>query len=311
MDNTTKEHATFSSVLDREADSSEEGDVINVSGHRQELDRNFRVWSICALSIATDNAWAAGAGSLVVSLYDGGGPGVLYGLVGASFFYIFVVASLAELASAIPSSAGVYHWSSVTSGRYGRICSFFAGWWNLLAWTFGTAGSCLFGANAILAMYTLYHPDFTPQRWQIFIAMLAITWLDCLVVLYGQRIISRIATSCGGACLLICLVSLLVCAIMPSHNGHGYASSRTVWTDWQNETGWSNNGFVFLAGMLNGVFAIGTPDAAAHVSEEIPNPRRNVPIAMVAQLSGGFVSTFCFLCRNRMRSHDCKNMLRY
>jgi hypothetical protein len=41
------------------------GEIINVSGHAQELDRNFGFWSICAVSIVADNAWAAGGGSLV------------------------------------------------------------------------------------------------------------------------------------------------------------------------------------------------------------------------------------------------------
>jgi len=65
-------------------------------------------------------------------LYNGGGPGVLYGLLASIFFYSTIAASLAELASALPSSANVYHWSSVTAGRYGKIVSFYAGWWNCL-----------------------------------------------------------------------------------------------------------------------------------------------------------------------------------
>jgi amino acid transporter len=37
----------------------------------------------------------------------------------------------------MPSSAGVYHWASITPGpRFGRICGWFAGWWNFLAWNF-------------------------------------------------------------------------------------------------------------------------------------------------------------------------------
>lgn len=40
-----------------------------------------------------------------------------------------------ELASSMPSSAGVYHWASITPGpKYGRICGWFAGWWNTFAW---------------------------------------------------------------------------------------------------------------------------------------------------------------------------------
>jgi len=104
------------------------GQFINVSGHPQELDRNFGFWSICAISIVADDAWAAGAGSLVTSLYDGGPPGVLYEFVVVSIFYFFIGASLAELASAIPSSAAVYHWASVTPGpRWSRVCSWYAG----------------------------------------------------------------------------------------------------------------------------------------------------------------------------------------
>lgn len=94
--------------------------LVNVSGHVQEVDRNFGFWSICAIGVVADNAWGAGGGALVTALYNGGSPGVLYGLIAATFFYVFIGASLAELASAIPSSANVYHWASVTAGpKYG------------------------------------------------------------------------------------------------------------------------------------------------------------------------------------------------
>ena len=40
-------------------------ELINTSGHVQQLDRNFGFWSICAVSVVADNAWGASAGSLV------------------------------------------------------------------------------------------------------------------------------------------------------------------------------------------------------------------------------------------------------
>ena len=36
---------------------------INASGHRQELDRNFNLLSICALAITTGNTWVALGGT--------------------------------------------------------------------------------------------------------------------------------------------------------------------------------------------------------------------------------------------------------
>jgi len=41
-----------------------------------------------------------------------------------------IAACIAEMASAIPSSAGVYHWASVTGGaRFGKVIGFYAGWY--------------------------------------------------------------------------------------------------------------------------------------------------------------------------------------
>ena len=59
-------------------------------------------------------------------------------------------------------------------------------------------------------------------------------------------------------------------------------------------TGYGSAGFVFLAGMLNGAYAIGTVDGVCHLCEEIPNPRVNVPKGMAAQLGAGFLTTFFF-----------------
>lgn len=102
--------------------------LINPSGHRQELDRNFSLLSLCGLAISSGNDWIALGGSVAVAIYDGGPPGVLYEFIASNVVYWLIAASLAELASAMPSSGGVYHWASVTGGRYGRVCGWFAGW---------------------------------------------------------------------------------------------------------------------------------------------------------------------------------------
>ena len=54
--------------------------VVNASGHAQELDRQFGFWSIVCFGFLVDNAWMAGAGALVTSFYNGGGPGVIFEL---------------------------------------------------------------------------------------------------------------------------------------------------------------------------------------------------------------------------------------
>jgi hypothetical protein len=53
------------------------------------------------------------------------------------------------------------------------------------------------------------------------------------------------------------------------------------------------NGMAFIAGMLNGAFTIGSPDAVTHMAEEMPSPRKDLPKAIAAQLISGAISKQC------------------
>lgn len=241
---------------------------INPSGHRQELDRNFSLLSLCGLGISSGNAWIALGGSVTVAIYNGGPPGVLYEFIAANVFYWFIAASIAELASAMPSAGGVYHWASITGGKYGRITGWFAGWLNFWAWMFGVAATAQIVATQVVSMYSAIHPDYTTQRWHIFMGYLVCTWVTCLVVLYLNRLLPKFAALSGMLVVVGVMVTIIVCAVVPGFRG-GYATSDFVWREWQNTTGYENDGFVFLLGILNGAFAIGTPDVVTHVAEEV------------------------------------------
>jgi choline transport protein len=164
----------------------------------------------------------------------------------------------------------VYHWASVTAGPYGRLCGWFAGWWNFLAWVLGLTGSCQIMAIMVVSMYALFHPDYVIQRWQVFIAYQITLWSTCFIVLYLNRALPTLESIGGFLTVAGGIVTILVCAIMPHTTGIGYASTEFVWKEWVNSTGYSSNGFVFCLGMLNGAFTVGTPDIITHLAEEIP-----------------------------------------
>ena len=55
---------------------------------------------------------------------------------------------------------------------------------------------------------------------------------------------------------------MLMTVAMPGLDGRpGHASSSFVWTDWTADIGYPA-GFTFVAGMLNGAYAVGTPDVS-------------------------------------------------
>ncbi|KAF7562833.1 hypothetical protein G7046_g1292 [Stylonectria norvegica] len=271
--------------------SSNKGVVFNASGHVQELQQNFNLLSLAGVGLVVGNVWPAIGGSILVAIFNGGPPGVIYEFIAVSIFYWTVAASIAELASAIPSSAGVYHWASVTPGkRYGRAIGFFAGWWNYLAWVLGAASMASILGNTVVQMYALNHAGFEAKPWHVFVAYILSTWLACAAVCLANSAMPKLNQIGVFAVLGGFLVTIIVVAVMPGR----HASSAFVWADWTASIGYPN-GFVFVAGMLNGAFSVGAVDATTHLAEEIPNPARNVPIALAMQVIAGFVTGLTYL----------------
>jgi hypothetical protein len=67
---------------DHSHDGPVDRELVNASGHRQELERNFSLISICAVAVTTGNTWIAQGGSVVVALSNGGLAGTIYELYG-------------------------------------------------------------------------------------------------------------------------------------------------------------------------------------------------------------------------------------
>lgn len=194
---------------------------------------------------------------------------VLYGLIVVTVFYGFISLSLSELASAIPSAGGVYHWSSVVGGKYGRAAGFFTGYLNACAWLLSASSMSSILGNEAVAMYILRNPGTEWHSWQPFIVFQIVLWMCTGIVCCGNKflpMLNRIALalSMGGL-----FITIIVLAVMP--RGH-HASNEMVWRTYYNMTGdgapgWSD-GICFLSGLLNAAFAVGTPDCISHLSEE-------------------------------------------
>ncbi|KAK6849718.1 amino acid/polyamine transporter I [Apiospora arundinis] len=273
---------------------------VNASGHTQELARNFNLLSLAGVGLVVGTVWPAVGGSILTAIFNGGPPGVLYEFIAVSVFYSTVAASVAELASAIPSSAGVYHWASVTPGPqhrhgWGRAGGFFAGWWNYLAWVLGAASMASIFANTVVQMYAVNHAGFEAQPWHVFITYIIATWLACALVCCANGAMPHLNTFGIFAVLVGFFITVIVVTVMPGHGGRPpHATSSFVWSEWSASLGYPD-GFVFVAGMLNGAYSVGAVDSLTHLAEEIPDPERNVPIAIGLQFSIGVTTGICYL----------------
>ncbi|KAF5006498.1 hypothetical protein FDECE_7133 [Fusarium decemcellulare] len=265
---------------------------VNASGHSDQLTRQYGLVGLTGIAVTVNNAWVVLGSSISVSILSGGPPGVIYGLIVAVFYYTFIGMSLAELASSFPSSGGVYHWATLAAGpKWGRMTGFFAGWINFYGWMFGLASLVQVAANTSVQLYATYNVNYSSSAWHVYVAYLLVLWLSTSTVIFANRLVPY--TQKIGLVLVIVggLVTIAVVAGMPSR----HASNQFVWGSFKenNLTGW-NDGIAFMIGVLNGAFAIGTPDAITHMAEEITNPKRDLPRAIFLQIAIGGVYSFAF-----------------
>ena len=147
-------------LQDGDLDGDKDALRLQQMGYKQDLQRNFSVWSILGVGFSVTNSWFGVSASLVTSILSGGPVLLLYGIPAMALIGSAVGATLAELASAYPNAGGQYYWASVLAPkRYARIASYSTGWFAWAGSIFTSASVTLSAAYAIVGTYQLSHPD--------------------------------------------------------------------------------------------------------------------------------------------------------
>ena len=45
-----------------------DGELVNASGHKDQLQRQYSIWSICSLALTIDSAWVVLGGSIAIAI---------------------------------------------------------------------------------------------------------------------------------------------------------------------------------------------------------------------------------------------------
>ena len=269
-----------------------EGELLTQLGYRQELQRNFSFLSMVGMAFAILNSWTALAASLNVALPSGGPTAILWGLCLAAIGQLAVSASLAEICSVYPTSGGQYHWTAILSAaRYARILSFICGWINVAGWWALTASAGSFQGQLITGIISLAVPSYAIQRWHIFLIYV----VDILGALLINIFAVRALPTVNKAAFIWSILGMITISItVIAYAYPKYQNARFVFGGFLNTTGW-NDGLAWMLGLLQATLGTTGYDAVAHMVEELPNPARNAPRAMVLSIIIGFFTGFVFL----------------
>ncbi|MBI4349395.1 MAG: amino acid permease [Elusimicrobia bacterium] len=195
-----------------------------------------------------------------------GGPAVNgLGWLIVAAFTLLVAASMAEIASAVPTAGAMYHWSAILGGPG---WGWFTAWFNFIGQMATTAG---IGYGIAQFAVDLLGWKGQPALLALYAAIL-VSW--GLLNHYGIRIVAW-ANEFSVWYHIAVTVAIMVAFL-------GFAPRRPV--SFLFETGFTTSGYpyawAFLVGLLQAQWTITGYDASAHITEETLDPRRNAPWGM-------------------------------
>ncbi|KAI0307071.1 amino acid permease-domain-containing protein [Multifurca ochricompacta] len=244
----------------KELDSIRRADGILLAklGYKSEFRREFSHAETIAFSFSIMGVIASVASTLSFPLAAGGHVGMIWGWLIPCPFVLCVAASLAELTSAMPWITG---WANVT-GQVALVCSidYTCAQMITTAITVGSDGTVVLSSGVTYGI------------------LLAILVSHGIVCSASTRILARLNlfyVIINVGTTVAAIITLFVCS-----KGQR-VSARDAFTMFENNTGWSNNGWAFLLAFTSPMWTLTGYDSAAHVSEEVAGAARAAPIAIM------------------------------
>ncbi|EMG51126.1 Choline transport protein [Candida maltosa Xu316] len=266
-------------------------DLVAATGYTPELKRGYSILSLLGVGFGLTNSWFGISGSLVAGISSGGPMMIIYGILILTAFSTCIGITLAELASAYPNAAGQIYWAGkLAPSKYSKISSYLTGLFLCIGSVFTTASVAVSIATAVVGMWSLNHPGYEIQTWQVFIVYEIFTLFLMMFNIWEKPLplISK-------AALFVSLTSFLIITIaVPAMHKGEFQSARFVFVEFNNATGWSSSAIAFIVGLINPNWSFSCLDAATHIAEESLTPEMDIPKAIIGTVIIGFVTSFTY-----------------
>ncbi|KAE9572125.1 Choline transport protein [Colletotrichum fructicola] len=262
-----------------------------VDGQNGHLQKRFSKITMVGMAFAILNTWISLAGSIGLVMPSGGSVSFVYGFIFCVLCNIALSASVGELASLYPTAGGQYHYAYALSTRkWKKSMSFFVGWVNIAGWLTLNTTAAYFGAR-FLAAAAVVGSGGTYQitQWSTYLMFVAVSIIGVLLNIFGYPILNRWNEGALYWSLLsVVVISIVLLATSPK------TSAEYVFTNFSNTTGWSD-GTAWMLGLLQSALSLIGFDAVAHMTEEMPNPSKDAPQAMVGAVLVGGTTGIAFI----------------
>jgi amino acid transporter len=255
----------------KQDNNSDDERLLASLGYKQELKRTWSSFSNFAISFSIISI-LSGCFTTFAQAWNNGGPiAISIGWPLVSVFILIIGFCMAELASAYPTSGGIYWWAAKLGGAK---AGFFTGWLNLIGLLAITA-SVVYGAatflNIVLGAYSTQYAshflggDYILQQFFWFMVIMILITAFNVFSSSIQAVLNNISVwwHVFGAALIIAIL-----IFTPTE----HQTFKWMFTNQVNNSGFTGNNMYWLyvlpLGFLLTQYTITGFDASAHLSEE-------------------------------------------
>jgi amino acid transporter len=249
-------------------DAREDARELAALGYAQELFRTMGGFSNFAISFSIISILTGAVTLYGHGLRMGGPAEMAFGWPLVTFFTLAVVASMAELASSLPTSGAMYHWASELGGKG---WGWFTAWFNIIGQLAAIAG---IDYGCALFVTPLMGLDATSRTVLIVYAVILLS--HALINHFGIRLVAwlndfSVTVHIVGVIAVVGALTIFAPKQPVAFFFAPITSNAEGWPYW----------WAFIVGLLQAMWTFTGYDASASVSEETIDPRRRVPWGMV------------------------------
>ena len=254
--------------MNEQHDAKEDAQELNKLGYAQQLFRTMGGFSNFAISFSIISI-LTGAVTLYGHGLKMGGPAQMsIGWPVVTLFTLAVVCSMAELASALPTSGAMYHWSCQLGGKG---WGWFTAWFNIIGQIAAIAGidyGCALFVTPLLGL------EASTKNLLIVYAVILLS--HGIINHFGIRVVSWLNDFSVTVHIIGVIVIVGALLFFAPKQPVSFFFARIT----SNTDGYSYS-WAFVIGLLQAMWTYTGYDASASVSEETVDPRRRAPWGMV------------------------------
>lgn len=257
----------------------EDAAQLEALGYKQELHRRFSAFSNFAVSFSIISVLAGCITSYLIAMNAGGPVAISIGWPLVGLFVVCVALSMGEICSVYPTAGGLYFWAGRLARRNKRVWAWYVGWFNFMGEVAVTT-AVDFGAAVTWMAFLNLAFGLEVSAVSTFIAFVVILLLHGLLNAFGVDLVQMLSSVSAWWHLVGVTIIVVVLAFVPDH----HQEASWVFTQFENNTGWSNAAYVFVIGLLMAQYTFTGYDASAHVAEETRNASVAAPKGIVSSV---------------------------